>query len=49
VARYLQAFQLKPHRVESFKLSTNPFFVEKLRDVAGSYLNPRIDGFIFGV
>jgi putative transposase len=40
VARYLQAFQLKPHRVESFKLSTDPLFIEKLRDVVGLYLNP---------
>jgi len=34
------AFQLKPHRVESFKLSTDPLFIEKLRDVVGLYLNP---------
>ena len=40
VARYLQLFKLKPHRVESFKLSTDPLFVEKLRDVVGLYLNP---------
>jgi putative transposase len=40
VARYLKTFQLKPHRVESFKLSTDPLFVEKLRDVVGLYLNP---------
>lgn len=40
VNRYLQAFNLKPHRVESFKLSTDPFFIEKLRDVVGLYLNP---------
>ena len=40
VARYLNAFQLKPHRVESFKLSTDPLFIEKLRDVVGLYLNP---------
>jgi putative transposase len=40
VARYLQAFNLKPHRVESFKLSTDPLFIEKLRDVVGLYLNP---------
>ena len=40
VARYLQAFQLKPHRVGSFKLSTDPLFIEKLRDVVGLYLNP---------
>lgn len=40
VGRYLQAFKLKPHRVESFKLSNDPFFLEKLRDVVGLYLNP---------
>ena len=31
---------LQPHRVERFKLSTDPHFVEKLRDVVGLYLNP---------
>lgn len=40
VARYLNTFQLKPHRVESFKLSTDPLFIEKLRDVVGLYLSP---------
>lgn len=40
VARYLQAFKLKPHRVQSFKLSNDPFFIEKVRDVVGLYLNP---------
>lgn len=40
VARYLQVFNLKPHRTESFKLSTDPFFIEKLRDVVGLYLDP---------
>lgn len=40
VHRYLQLFGLKPHRTESFKLSTDAFFIEKLRDVVGLYLNP---------
>lgn len=40
VNRYLQMFSLKPHRTESFKLSTDPLFIEKLRDVVGLYLNP---------
>lgn len=40
VQRYLQVFNLKPHRVKTFKLSTDPFFIEKLRDVVGLYLNP---------
>ena len=40
VQRYFQLFGLQPHRSESFKLSNDPFFVEKLRDVVGSYLSP---------
>jgi putative transposase len=33
VQRYFQLFGLQPHHNESFKLSNDPFFVEKLRDV----------------
>jgi len=40
VQRYLSLFGVQPHRTESFKLSTDPFFVDKLRDVVGLYLNP---------
>lgn len=40
VHRYFQLFGLQPHRTESFKLSTDPFFIEKLREVVGLYLNP---------
>lgn len=40
VQRVWSTFGLKPHRQESFKLSTDPFFIEKLRDVVGLYLNP---------
>jgi hypothetical protein len=40
VHRLNQLFGLQPHRTRSFKLSTVPFFVEKLRDVVGLYLNP---------
>ena len=40
VHRYFKLFGLQPHRTESFKLSTDPFFIEKLRDVIGLYLNP---------
>ena len=40
VHRYIKLFGLRPHRSESFKLSTDPFFIEKLRDVVGLYLNP---------
>ena len=31
---------VQPHRHKSFKLSTDPFFVEKLRNLVGQYLNP---------
>lgn len=35
-----RAFGLQPHRAESFKLSTDPLFIEKVRDVVGLYLDP---------
>jgi len=40
VHRIWQAFGLEPHRQRHFKLSTDPFFVEKVRDIVGLYLNP---------
>jgi putative transposase len=40
VQSYFQLFGLQPQRTESFRLSTDPFFVEKLRDVVGLYLSP---------
>jgi putative transposase len=40
VHRIWKAFGLQPHRQRHFKLSTDPFFVEKVRDIAGLYLNP---------
>ena len=40
VQRYFQLFGLQPHRSDAFKLSNDPFFVEKLRDVVGLYLSP---------
>jgi transposase len=40
VGRYFKLFGLQPHRSKSFKLSTDPFFVEKVRDIVGLYLNP---------
>lgn len=36
----MQLFGLQPHRTKNYKLSTDPFFIEKLRDVVGLYLNP---------
>ena len=40
VGRIWRAFGLKPHRSESFKLSNDPYFVEKVRDVVGLYMSP---------
>ena len=40
VHRVWGAFGLRPHRYDYFKLSTDPFFVEKVRDVVGLYLDP---------
>ncbi len=40
VSRVWRAFQLKPHRRETFTLSNDQFFVEKVRDIVGLYLNP---------
>jgi transposase len=40
VARIWDAHGLQPHRTQTFKLSTDPRFVEKLTDVVGLYLNP---------
>ena len=40
VHRYLTLFGLQPHRSKSFKLSNDPFFIEKVRDIVGLYLNP---------
>jgi len=40
ISRIWRAFGLRPHRVEAFKLSTDPAFVAKVRDVVGLYLNP---------
>jgi len=40
VQRYFALFGLQPHRSKSFKLSNDPFFVEKVRDIVGLYLNP---------
>jgi len=41
VHRIWSAFGLQPHRVETFKLSSDPLFVEKVRDIVGLYLSRR--------
>lgn len=40
VSRIWRAFALQPHRTETFKLSTDPLFIEKVRDIVGLYLHP---------
>ena len=40
VQRIWRAFGLQPHRSETFKLSSDPLFVEKVRDIVGLYLSP---------
>ncbi len=40
VSRIWRAFALAPHRSETFKLSTDPLFIEKVRDIVGLYLAP---------
>jgi len=40
VVRIWHAFGLKPHMEDTFKLSKDPFFIEKVRDIVGLYMNP---------
>lgn len=47
VRRVWKAYGLKPHRLETFKLSRDPQFVEKLEDIVGLYLHPPQHALIF--
>lgn len=40
ISRIWRAFALQPHRSETFKLSKDPLFIEKVRDIVGLYLDP---------
>jgi transposase len=40
VSRVWRAFNLQPHRAETFRLSNDPLFIEKVRDIVGLYMNP---------
>ena len=40
VQRILEAHQLAPHRIRTFKLSNDPQFAEKLKDIVGLYVDP---------
>jgi len=49
VSRVWRAFGLQPHRVETFKLSTDPLFIDKVRDIVGLYLNPPLKAMVLSV
>jgi hypothetical protein len=49
ISRIWRAFGLKPHLVDTFTLSTDPQFIDKVRDVVGLYLNPPQAALVLGV
>ena len=49
VHRIWRAFGLQPHRQETFKLSTDPLFVDKVRDIVGLYLDPPVKALVLCV
>lgn len=49
VQRIWRAFGLQPHRAETFKLSTDPLFVDKVRDIVGLYMTPPANALVLCV
>ena len=49
VSRIWRAFDLQPHRTETFKLSPDPLLIDKVRDIVGLYLNPPTHAVVFCV
>ena len=49
ISRIWRAFGLQPHRQETFKLSTDPLFIEKVRDIVGLYLDPPLKAMVLCV
>jgi transposase len=49
VSRVWRAFGLQPHRAETFKLSSDPAFIDKVRDVVGLYMSPPDRALVLGV
>jgi len=49
VSRVWRAFGLQPHRQETFKLSADPLFIEKVRDIVGLYLDPPVKAMVLCV
>ncbi|GAB7534620.1 hypothetical protein BGC_08300 [Burkholderia sp. 3C] len=49
MARYLSLFGVQPHCSKTFKLSTDPYFVEKVRDIVGLYMSPPTNALVLCV
>jgi transposase len=49
ISRIWRAFALQPHRVKTFKLSKDPLFIDKVRDIVGLYLDPPDKAFVLCV
>jgi transposase len=49
VSRIWRAFALQPHRSKTFKLSEDPLFIEKVRDVVGLYMSPPENAIVFSI
>jgi transposase len=49
VSRIWRAFSIRPHLAEKFQLSTDPQFIEKVRDVVGLYLTPPANSVVFSI
>jgi transposase len=49
ISRSWRAFGLKPHLVQTWKLSSDPQFIDKVRDIVGLYLDPPAAALVLGV
>jgi transposase len=49
ISRIWHAFGLQPHRTETFKLSSDPLLIDKVRDIVGLYMNPPDHALVFCV
>src|SRR5688572_10766136 len=49
VQQICRTFGLQPHRTETFKLSTDPLLIEKVRDIVGLYMHPPTHAVVFCV
>ena len=49
VSRIWRAFGLKPHRSETFQISKDPYFIEKVRDIVGLYMSPPVNALVLCV